>query len=1074
MTWRLGLDVGTNSIGWAVLDLDGSRPRGLQDAGVRIFSDGRNPKDGSSLAVQRRGPRGARRTRDRYIKRRDEFLDRLVAHGLMPTDLSDRKSLERLDPWTLRASGLDEALSLHELGRALFHLQQRRGFQSNRKTDRADSEKGAIAEATARTLERLEAEGARTIGELFGQRRIEAAKRNATAPKGAREPQPAARVSPYLDGNKLAYDYYPTRDLIRDEFNQLWNAQAGFHGPSLPAVAREALADTLFFQRPLRAQPVGKCSLDPTKERAPKALPSVQRFRILQEANNLTVRTPGAVAISLTREQRDAVVEKLLNTSKVTFDSLRSRVLKLPKDVRFNLESDKRRHLDGDATAAVLAAASRWGTAWRTLPLDQQDRVVERLLDDEDETQLIGWLQTEFGLSEGVARAVSDAPLPDGHSAICREVTAKLIDELSAKTITYDKAVERAGYHSHSRLDHHGEILDHLPYYGTVLERHVAFGTGEATDPAEKRYGKVANPTVHVALNQIRRVVNALVDRYGPPAEIVVELARDLPLSAQGRRDLERRQKDNQAENDRRRTQLAEHGQADTYQNRLRLRLWEELNPADILDRRCPFTGEQISIKRLFSDEVEIDHILPRSRTLDDSPANKTVAMRQANREKMERSPWEAFGHSPPGYDWEQISARAANMPGNKAWRFAPDAMERFDDEESGFMDRQLRSTQYIARLASSYLVWLVGDPAKVWVTPGRLTSDLRHHWGLNSILAGHNLEEASPRDASKNRNDHRHHAIDAIVTALTDRALLQGVATEAGKADHVGDSRLIFDLQDPWANFRDDVASVIDRIVVSHKPNHGVQGALHNDTAYGLAGEADASGKREVVHRVPLASLASAAKLEAIRDPVIRSDLQAATAGLSGKDFANALVAAGDRMTPPVRKVRIVEAMKVLPISDRAGRAYKAYKGDGNYCYDIFADATGRWTGEVISRFDANQSGFEPQSRVSRNGVPLIMRLCQNDTVAINDAGVIRYMRVAVITPGKISLSEHHESNVDSRNRDATDSFSYIVAAPSRLQKLGATRVRVDPAGRVFAGHDPSVLGVAKPAEFSDVEPPT
>ena len=182
MVWRLGLDVGTNSIGWAAVELMEGRPCGLIDAGVRIFSDGRNPKDGASLAVQRREPRSARRNRDRYLKRRSEFMDRLVEHGLMPREDSERKALENLDPWILRARGLDEKLSLHELGRALFHLQQRRGFKSNRKTDRGDSDKGAIAEATQRTLERLEEQGARTLGQLLGRPRMEWAARNASLP----------------------------------------------------------------------------------------------------------------------------------------------------------------------------------------------------------------------------------------------------------------------------------------------------------------------------------------------------------------------------------------------------------------------------------------------------------------------------------------------------------------------------------------------------------------------------------------------------------------------------------------------------------------------------------------------------------------------------------------------------------------------------------------------------------------------------------------------------------------------------------------------------------------------------
>lgn len=1052
MAWRLGIDMGTNSIGWAAVELSNGKPSTLIDAGVRIFSDGRNPKDGQSLAVQRRVPKAARRRRDRYLDRRATFLDQLTTYGLMPSAADERKQIEALDPWVLRARGLEEELTPHELGRALFHLQQRRGFKSNRKTDNEDQEGGAIAEATQRTLERLEAEGARTLGELFGRQRIEAGERNAALPKGKREPQPAARVRPRQQGNSVAYDYYPTRALIRDEFERLWLAQAARHPAVLTEEAHDALFDTLFFQRPLKPQPVGKCTLDPLQERAPRALPTIQRFRIYQEANTLQYRLPGEAAAKLTVEQRDKVVAKLLNTAKVTFDSLRKTVLKLPAEARFNLESESRMHLDGDKTAAVLGSKKLWGEGWRALPLEDQTRIVRRLLEVEDEPVLLAWLKDEYGVTGALAEGVARANLPDGHAAFCEDVAVLLLAELQRDVITYDKAVERAGFISHSRLDHQGEILDHLPYYGEVLQRHVAFGTGDPRDRQEVRLGKIANPTVHVALNQLRRVVNALIDRFGAPDQIVVEVARDLPLSAKGRRDLERTHTANLKANEERRTMLRELSQPDNYANRLRIRLWEELNPADPLDRRCPFTGEQISIKRLFSAEVEIEHILPRSRTLDDSPANKTLAVRRANRDKGERSPFEAFGASPSGYDWNAITARSANMPANKAWRFAADAMDRFENDERDFMDRQLRSTQYIARLTANYLVWVVGDPAKVWVTPGRLTSDLRHHWGLNSILSGHNQEEGEAGAVRKNRNDHRHHAIDAVVTALTDRALLKKVADAAARAENHDGAGLIQGLEEPWTGFREDAQTVINQLIVSHKPEHGVQGALHNDTAYGLASEPDKAGKREVVHRVPLATLSDPSKLELVRDETLRASLQMATEGLSGAAFLGALLQAAEAMSPPVRRVRIIEKMNVITMKDRQGHVYKAYKGDGNYCYDIFANDKGKWSGEVISRFSANQPGFDPSGARTSSGEPLIMRLRVGDMVALDHDKPEQVMRVVKLSSGKIVLAGHHEAGaLKARDASSDDPFKYLTVSPGRLQTMNAHVLIVDPAGRHF-----------------------
>nr|VFJ70279.1 MAG: CRISPR-associated endonuclease, Csn1 family [Candidatus Kentron sp. FW] len=1060
--WRLGIDLGTNSIGIAALSLNEPTEAGgkhtvsgLMDMGVRIFSDGRNPKDKQSLAAMRRIPRGMRRNRDRKLNRNARFLRQLRGFGLLPTtsdpptkeDLARRQELEALDPYILRARGLDGELHLHHLGRALFHL-KRRGFKSNRKTDSGDQESGKIREATNRTKEQLEEAGCRTLGEWLGRQRIQTLEKNAAAPKGKRDPLPQARTRLH-GGAKAYYDFYPTREMILDEFDRLWESQRRWHPEALTDDAFRTLRETLAFQYPLRPPPVGKCTLDSTQERAPRALPSVQRLRIYQELNHLAVQQPGESSRPIEKKERDLLAEKALSQAKLEFDKMR-RWLKLPLDGRFNLESEKRKHLDGDLTAAKLASAKCWGKDWRDLNLDTQEAIVTRLLEQENEDQLVSWLMEEHGLSREKAMAVSRVQFPTGHGAFCAEVSRKLLEQLEADVVTYNEAVELAGYESHSQLDNDA-VFDRLPYYGKVLERHVAFGSGEPHDPEEKRYGKVANPTVHVALNQLRRVVNDLMGRFGAPAEIVVELARDLPLSAQEKRKLERTQKDNQAANDKRREILRDYSEKDNYENRLRLRLWEELSQ-DPLDRRCVFTGEQISFGRLFSDEVEIEHLLPFSRTLDDSPANKTISMRWANRKKANRSPFEAFSDSQPGLDWEEITARAANLPLNKSWRFAPDAMERYENEERDFLARHLTDTQYIARLAVSYLK---ATGADVRVIPGRLTADLRQVLGLNTLLA-----ESGKSGTKKNRADHRHHAIDALVVALTQRGLLQKVATRAGRAREEGRTRLLQNPGDPWPGFRNDVASCVEEIVVSHKPDHGVQGALHNDTAYGLLKEEpDTKGIRTVVHRVSLDSFKRRADIENIRDDKLREYFLANTEYVPDKEIGKTLVELGERQHPPVRRVRICERLDVIPIRDAQGQPFKAYKGDANYCYDIFTGtpkkstegkSTGnKWAGRVISRFAANQPGFQPQARVSTGGEPLIMRLRVNDMLELEESDDRWIMRVVKLSKGQITLARDREAgNLKARDADKADPFKYLTLSPAGLGARSARMVRVGPSG--------------------------
>jgi len=1073
MRWRLGIDLGTNSLGWAALELakveQGLAPVGLIDCGARIFSDGRNPKDKQSNAVKRREPRGARRNRDRYIRRRDRLMRQLVQFGLMPKTEAERKALEggkgadlaQTDPWILRARALDEAITPHQLGRAIFHLHQRRGFRSNRKTDRGDSESGKVHDATKRTMQRLEHEGARTLGELFGKPRLETLLHNRAEARGARKPQPLARVRKSGDGAKWQYEYYPTRDLILDEFDKMWAAQSVHHTAVLLDEARDTLRNTIEWQHPLKSPPVGKCTLLPEEPRAAKALPSSQHARIYQEINALRVGRTGETKVPLTLEQRNDVAERLLHptnkTAEVTFDQIR-KLLGLSSYDTFNTESEKRKKLKGDETAARLMQSNCWGKAWFDLELATQDEIVKQLLEEENEDDLFAWLAENYGLDHEQAVAVADCPLPSGYGNLSEKALTLLLPHLASGVRVYSEAVAAAGLH-HSQFGT-GEVFeDGLPYYGVILERSVAFGTGDPDDSDEKRYGKVANPTVHVALNQIRAVINDLIRRFGPPEQIVLELARELPLSARGKSELEKKQSDNQQENEKRKVQLEDLRVANTYDNRLKLRLYEEL---EALGKRCVFSGDQINLSTLFTDEIEIEHILPFSETLDDSFSNKTLATRQANRGKQNRSPHAAFGHSPSGYDWNEIAKRASELPSAKKWRFEPNAMERYENEERDFLARQLTDTQYISRLATAYVEAIYGGQGHaggenhVWVITGRLTSDLRHHWGLDSILRGHN--EPISEAQKKNRDDHRHHAIDAVVIGCTDRAMLKAAADEARRQEETFSARLLAGISEPWDSFRDQVAEKVRGIVISHKPDHGFQDAMHNDTAYGIPkgpdGEPDKKGIRTVVTRKPLDSDAFELPehLQKIRDIPIRTALLESTQGLTGKAFKVALLATAHAMRPPVYRVRTEEKLNVIPFTDKQGNIYKAYKGDGNYCYDIWLGGKGKWTGEVISTFRAYELSRDDKNwwtkKTGRAGQPLVMRIRKGDMVQIELDGKSAIVSVYKFSEGRIYMAKHNEANASARVRKKE--LKEVAMAPSALQKAKAKRVTVSPSGEV------------------------
>lgn len=1047
MVYRLGLDIGTNSIGWAAVTVDTQgQPNGVLGQGVRIFSDGRNPKDGSSLAIQRRVPRGMRRRRDRYLDRRDDLMDALIALGLMPPDEAGRKALETLDPYELRAKALHDPLTPHELGRALFHLNQRRGFKSNRKTDKTEDNK--LTEKIGELKRRIEESGAKTLGEYLHKRRL----------KGK-----MVRARPEAG-------FYPDRALYEDEFDEIRKIQTPHH--TLRATQWDDLKDIIFYQRPLKPVDPGPCLLEDGEQRAHRALPLSQEFRMVQEANNLRILVPGEPAKRLTQEQRDRVLKGLRTKKELKLEQL-IKLLKLPSGARINLLDENRKALKGDETAARLAHKDIFGKAWSSMPIEHRSAIVHTLLDTEKPQEIEQLAKAQWGLDEPAAKKLAATPLPEGYARLSEKAIAKLLPIMEEQGLNYAEAVAEVpeyGHHSDFRPD---AALDVLPYYGAILTRQVV--GGDATKPKDDvaaHYGRIANPTVHIGLGQLRRVVNALVKTYGKPEEIVVELARDLKMNKEEKDNARKTNRENEAKNRRREEQIRASGGVPSAHLLRKLRLWEEQVFGSV--NVCPFTGDPISFGMAVSDATEIEHILPFAKTLDDSMANKVLCLREANRAKRDRSPYDAF-HTRPTiagrhYDYNAILLRAEALPPNKRWRFHADAMERFANEQE-FLDRQLNETKYLSRIARTYLAHLYNEKAesrlRVRAIPGKLTAMLRGKWGLNALLSDHNRagDDANNGPVRKNRDDHRHHAIDAFVIALTDQRLLKAISDLNLEADR---KRLIEAVPPPWEGFTPDTLRPhLERIVISHKPDHGTlgdkrktTGSLHNDTAYGLIAPGK-NGNWKVVSRGALKGATKKEDLRGIRDTALRTALEAlwddvAQTGGKPGDFAKRAdeegVVLGGR-TMKVRRVRMTEELNVVQIKDRkTGKPYKAYKPDGNAFADIYQLPNGRWTAIVIRRFDANRPDFDPVNFRPHPAAKKIMRLHIDDMVAIEESDRRRILRVVKMSGQVITMADHLEAGaLKSRDADKNDIFKYVSKSAGSLKDMSFRKIGVDEIGRLI-----------------------
>ncbi len=444
--------------------------------------------------------------------------------------------------------------------------------------------------------------------------------------------------------------------------------------------------------------------------------------------------------------------------------------------------------------------------------------------------------------------------------------------------------------------------------------------------------------------------------------------------------------------------------------------------------------------------------------------SNKTVSLLRANRIKRNLTPTEAADRHPDVFNADAMRQRARSMPANKRWRFEPDAMERYAETEEGFATRQLHATGYLSRLSAAYLAKLF--PAEdeqgrrrdhVWVVTGQLTAKLRRHWGLN--LGDHNR---------KNRDDQRHHAVDAAVIGVTDRSLLQKVARVSGREAERGTDvdRLIAELPEPYEGFVDEVRSRMDTLMVSHRPDHGrtspddphrTSGKLHEETYYGAVRDLPENSADlaigNVVRRKPVADL-SAKEVAQVRDPVIRAELVAVAEVADDKKALAATLADWSRRTG-TRRVRVLkpEAGVVAIADKKTGEPYKHVVPAENAWVDIVETLDGEWKAHAVDVFAANTGRGEgwmsvyPEAR-------FVMRLRKGDTVQLFDAdGENRVKKVYRIgmAANVLYLAGVNEGGVlQKRHDDPDDPFRWDFANFGKLKERKARRVRFTSAGRL------------------------
>jgi len=1042
MSTTLGLDLGPNSIGWALLDPESSR---IIRSGVRVFPEGVDKFDTTkeeSRNEQRRLARQMRRQHHRRSFRKTQLRAALAEAGLLPVDPAAQRSLLESDPYPLRARALTEKLKPHELGRILYHLNQRRGFLSLRKKERKDNTvKGLLAEIDRNEAARVES-GAETVGAWL-----------ATKQKVDRADHTHRTEDDHLRNRHLS------RKQIEDEFNLIWDRQREFghdvltdqlrYGdtgrrqyPVKPepldgktALQAFGLHGLMFFQRPITwpASAVGRCELEPRHRRCARADRHAQRFRMLQEVNNLRYIDPDDGGEKrLTDEQRQLLLGKLARSKEMTFDKIRE-ALGFLKTVKFNLERGERGKIKGHVTDAVLAGKKHVGPAWHKLDERDKDRIVRNLLDTNmSDEQVERRLVERYGLTAEQAEGAVIADLPAGHVDYSLKAIDKLLPELERGLVVMardkaDSALHAAGY---LRPDEH---------VAATFEQLPALTDGDCPIP------EIANPVVRRALVELRKVVNAIIREFGKPDAIHLEMAREVQQGKKRRDEYNKRNRQREAERDKAADEIRKLGEKVTRDKIIRYMLWEEQG------RVCPYTGDAIAQTQIFGGQTDVDHILPRSQSLDNAQMNKVLVFREANREKGQRTVhgWLANSH-PERY--QQVIQRARRLPYPKFKRF------RQKEADLGeFIARQLTDTAYIARLTGQYLRCLYDAPDRVLGLKGQLTSELRHHWGLETVLSEMQdspawAADAELRPGEKNRADHRHHTIDAIVIALSDRSRLQQLARihRQGGVRSTGEV-----LPDPWDGFRRDVINAVADIKVSHRANRKISGGLHEDTLYGPT-----QTRRVWVIRKPLLEL-SANEIDRIRDEGIRRVVKARLAehGIEvgrgkkpdQKKMAEALKDAAMPSGVPIRKVRVEKPEKTIR-RIRPDSPNPAYVRPGNTHHLCVFEWTEKRKAVFVPMIDAIERVRRHEPLIQRKpptdgrDIPpdarFLFSLSQGELVLADVKGqeTLLVFKTAASTSGRLRFAEHTDA------RRSGDQRKHVFKANT----LRARKVSVDPLGRV------------------------
>lgn len=984
-----GFDIGIASVGWAVLS-----EKRIVDLGVRAFDKAETADKGESLNLARRTARLLRRRLRRRAWRLIKIARALKRHGIINDSKQFLKQPSYPDSaWQLRKAALDRLLTPTEWGRVIYHLCKHRGFHWTNRAEAlqadgdAKSENGKVKQGLAGTAKLMKEKGYRTAAEMV------------------------LAEFPDAQRNKRGeYTKALSRVLLSQEFSLLFSRQRELGNLHATAeLQSELLGDGdqnrgLFWaQKPALSgadllKMLGSCTFEKAEPRAPKASFTAERHVWLTRLNNLRITVGGVTRPLIDVERAIAIQLPYLRGEKFTYKDLRTALQNAGLSTEFRFAGlsypslrQREENKAKDPEAETLTKLSAWHELRLAFKRASQEAIWQQLSTpalDGDPTWLdqIGWTLSVYKDDDEVLSELRKLALPGGDA--CTDVllgvrfdkfhalSLKALRQIVPKMETglrYDEAVAAIpsyGHHSQPS-SRESERSAYLPAFYTHREKDGRLKFNDDLDVPR-------NPVVLRALNQARKVCNALIKVYGAPHAVNIEMARDLSRPLEERREVLAAQKEFRERNEKAREQFEEtFGRKCTGATLEKWMLYREQMG------KCAYSLEPFeSPDRVINDAsyAEIDHALPYSRSYDDSKNNKVLVLARENRDKGNRTPHEYLTALDGVEDGPRWRSFIGFVDSNKAYRQAKRSRllrKGFGkDEAKSFMERNLNDTRYICKFFKNYVERFLqlaetSDVKRCVVVSGQLTAFLRARWGLLKIR-----EESD-----------RHHAMDAVVVAACSHSMVKRLSDYARRRELSAVSRGFIDLEtgeivdpamfqqlerhfpEPWSHFRyelearlklDDVqqmreqmivlgsydASALDALkplFVSRAPQRRNGGAAHKETIYAQPKALKEAGS--VKQKVPLSSLTL-------------------------KDI--------DKLVDPHRNAMLYEAIRER-LLEHGGKADKAFTANNPLRKP---DKLGKPTGPIVRSVNMlidKLSGVEVRGGVAKNDTMLRVDVFQN-----------------------------------------------------------------------------------------------